>query len=57
LENLTTEEYIDNILEETEPSTSDQKFILRVYENYKDNVTDRFEEKGIILNELKNINL
>ena len=57
MENLTTEEYIDNILEETEPSTSDQKFILRVYENYKDNVTDRFEEKGIILNELKNINL
>lgn len=57
LENLTSEEYIDNILEETEPSTPDQKFILRVYENYKNNETDRFGEKGIILDELKNINL
>ncbi|MGP3779194.1 KAP family P-loop NTPase fold protein [Halanaerobium saccharolyticum] len=57
LENLTTEEHIDNILEETEPSTPDQKFILRVYENYKNNETNRFGEKGIILDELKNINL
>jgi hypothetical protein len=57
LENLTSEEYIDNILEETEPSTPDQKFILRVYENHKNNETDRFGEKGIILDELKNINL
>lgn len=57
LENLTSEEYIDNILEEIEPSTPDQKFVLKVYENYTNNVTDRFGEKGIILDELKEIKL
>ena len=56
LENLITEEEIDNILEKTEPSTDDQQFIIDVYKTYKTDSTNSFGEEGIITERLKDLN-
>ncbi|MGM0472156.1 MAG: hypothetical protein ACQEQI_07750 [Bacillota bacterium] len=56
LENLITEEKIDNILENTEPSTEDQQFIFDVYKTYKTDSTNSFGEEDIITERLKDLN-
>ena len=43
---LITEEEIDKILNNTKPSTDDEKFVLEVYKSYKNNIQDEWEKQG-----------
>jgi predicted KAP-like P-loop ATPase len=48
ISHLTTIDEIDEILKNTEAKTEDQEFILEVYKNYKQGITDEWGEAGII---------
>ena len=54
---LITEEEIDKILNNTKPSTDDEKFVLEVYKSYKNNIQDEWGETGITLFQEKRIQL
>ncbi len=54
---LITEEEIDKILNNTKPSTEDEKFVLEVYKSYKNNIQDEWGETGITLFQEKRIQL
>lgn len=55
LDFLTTEEEIDIILKETTPASEDQRFVLNVYNSYKNGTKDEWGETGIVTDEQKTI--
>lgn len=53
---LTTIDDIDEILKNAEAKTDDQKFILDVYKNYKNDIKDEWGETGIVTEEILELN-
>ncbi len=56
LKSLTTINDIDEILKSAETKTSDQEFILKVYNNYRSDIKDDWGETGIVSNKILHLN-
>jgi len=57
INHFTTVNQIDEILKNTEAKTKDQEFILEVYNNFKNDIRDSWNEHGVITENILNLNL
>jgi hypothetical protein len=57
INHFTTVDQIDEILKNTEVKNKDQEFILEVYNNFKNDIRDSWDEIGVVTGNILNINL